>query len=228
MKGRRGCVVLAGGSSSRFHGLDKALLDLGNGRTLLEEVAARLEFLDEVVISTSSAERAHRYHRLTGLNAVVDEYQGILGGVLAGCRALDCREVLVVGVDMPFLKREVIDCEFAAMRGYQAVVPTHPNGFLEPLHSILSRTPALGPLEAICRSGVRRVSRLFETLNTYYMPVEAIRLIDPRLDCFTNVNDERSLGSVLARLAGGPPQARNSRSSSSGSARALTSSLERD
>lgn len=221
-------MVLAGGKSSRFNGIDKSLLDLGNGRTLVEEVAGRLEFLDETVISTSSDERADSYRRLTGLNAVVDEYPGILGGILSGCRALGAPEVLVVGVDMPLLKREVIECQFSAMQGYDAVVPRHPNGFIEPLHSTLDRASVLDPLKAICESGTRRVSELFDLVRTYYLPVEAIRPIDPGLDCFTNVNDEQMLGSILLKLKHSPPQARNSRSSSSGSARALTSSLERD
>lgn len=224
----RGGVILAGGGSSRFNGHDKSLLDLGNGRTLVQEVARRLQFLDEMVVSTSSEERAHRYHELTGLKAVVDEYPGIPGGILSGCRALNAPEVLVVGVDMPLLKKEVIECQFSAMQGYQAVVPRHPNGFIEPLHSTMDRVSVLGPLKTICEAGVLRVSRLFELVSTYYMPVEAIKSLDPDLDCFANVNDERTLRSILLKLEHSPPQARNSRSSSSRSARALTSSLERD
>lgn len=227
-KQSRGCVILAGGSSSRFNGLDKSLLDLGNGRTLVQEVAGRLKFLGETVISTSSDERADSYRRMTGLKAVVDDYPGILGGILSGCRVLRAAEVLVVGVDMPFLKREVIECQFSAMHGYDAVVPRYPNGYIEPLHSTLERASVMEPLRTICESRVRRVSRLFDLVRTYYMPVEVIRALDPGLDCFTNVNDERTLRSILPKLEHSPPQARNSRSSSSGSARALTSSLERD
>lgn len=63
----RGGIILAGGESRRFGGVDKALLDLGRGRTLMEEVSGRLAFLDELIISTSSRERADRYTELTGI-----------------------------------------------------------------------------------------------------------------------------------------------------------------
>ena len=224
----RGGIILAGGNSARFGGLDKTLVDLGNGKTLIEVVAGRLKFLDEVVVSTSSENRAEEYHRATGLETVVDSHPGILGGVLAGCRTLSTRTVFVAGADMPFLKENVIRCQFLVLEGFQAVVPVHPNGFIEPLHVTIERIPAICGLEKLCRAGVRRVSRLFDRLKTYYIPVEELTRLDPQLDCFTNINDEKTLRSIFRDVRPTLPPARNSRSSSSESARAFTSSLKRD
>ncbi len=210
----RGCVVLAGGSSRRFgEGMDKLLFQVGDGRTLIEVVVARLDFFDEIVISTSTPEKASRYRSMTGMKTVVDSSPGIPGGILSGCRALSTESIFVVGADMPMVKRRVVEQQFSAMEGYQAVVPLHTNGYIEPLHSTIKRQSSLSVLKAICASGERRARSLFENLQTCYLPVESLKALDPDLESFTNVNDERTFRSAFPEAPF--PPARNSRSSSS-------------
>jgi molybdopterin-guanine dinucleotide biosynthesis protein A len=192
----RGGIILAGGLSKRFGGVDKALLEVGGGRTLLEEVVNRLTFLDELVISTSNRERADRYTGLTGVRSCIDCSPGILGGILAGSREIRSDFVFVTAADMPLLRREVIDHEFSLADGYQAVVPRHPNGFIEPLHVVLERSSAVDVLTGICERHERKVSRLFDSLRTLYLPVEDIQSMDPELESFTNVNDRKKLREI--------------------------------
>jgi molybdopterin-guanine dinucleotide biosynthesis protein A len=192
----RGGIILAGGLSKRFGGVDKALLEVGDGRTLLEEVVNRLTFLDELVISTSNSERAARYSRLTGVRSCIDCTPGILGGILAGLSQIHSDFAFVTAADMPFLRREVVDHEFSLVDGYQAVVPRHPNGFIEPLHVVLERSSAEEALKGICERGERKVSRLFDSLRTLYLPVEELQDVDPELESFTNVNDLNKLREI--------------------------------
>lgn len=193
----RGGLILAGGESRRFGGRDKSLLRVTNGRSLLAEVAHRLGFLDELVVSTSSEERATVYSRITGSRAVVDRYPGILGGMLAGLESMSSGMVFVAAVDMPLLRRSVIERQFSMVAGHDAVVPHHPNGFLEPLHLVVTRDPAVSALNSLCSCGVRKVARLFDEIDTLYLPVESLRDLDPKLESFTNVNDQRTLARVL-------------------------------
>lgn len=175
------------------------MLRVGRGKTLIEEVVGRLGFLKEVVISTSDAERASKYSNITGLRAVVDSYPGILGGLLSGLRTLSAEEVFVAGVDMPLLRRTVILHQFGSLQGFEAVVPKHPNGFIEPLHAAIRRTPSVAVLERLRSSRIVRVSELFKALDTRYLPVSELRSLDPQLESFTNVNDEETLRRVLAK-----------------------------
>ncbi len=195
----RGGLVLAGGASRRFGGTDKALLRASNGRTLLAEVVFRLGFLDELVVSTSSQERATRYAKMAGTRTVIDGYPGILGGMLAGLEAMSSESVFVAGVDMPLLSRSVIERQFSMMADHDAVVPRHPNGFLEPLHLVVMRAPTVSALRRLCTYGERKVAKLFAELSTHYLPVESLRDIDPDLQSFTNVNDPRGLEILLDR-----------------------------
>jgi len=195
----RGGIILAGGKSRRFGGVDKALLDFGGGRTLLEEVVRSLEFLDELVISTSTVDRADRYSKLTGVHSCVDCAPGILGGILAGSRDIKSERVFITAADMPFLSSDVIELQFSLASEYQAVVPRHPNGFIEPLHVVVERVPAIGVLERICTRGERKVSRLFDSLRTRYVPVEEFAGLDPGLETFTNVNDLKRFKEITSR-----------------------------
>lgn len=222
-----GAIVLAGGDSMRFGPGDKALSSLGNGNALIQQVVSRLDFMEQVVICTRDRERGKLYSELTGKRTVKDEGKGILGGILAGCLSLRTSSVFLVGADMPLIDERIIDFQRRFMGNFQATVPRHPNGYLEPLHSVIRREPAIGWLNGVCRDRVVRVRRLFDGLRTRYLPVSRIKRFDSSLGCFTNINDRETLVSVREKLASFR-QARNSRSSSSESARAFTSSLERD
>jgi len=192
---------LAGGRSSRLGGRDKALTRLGRGRTLIEEVVGRLGFIEEIIVATSDEKRASIYGRVTGVKVVVDSYPGILGGILSGLRGLSAEEVFITGVDMPLLSKRIILRQFECLYGFEAVVPRHSNGFLEPLHSVVRRIPALGVLERLGSSEIVRVARLFKGMNTRYLPVSELRALDPQLESFTNVNDRETLERVLKRIS---------------------------
>jgi len=222
----RGAVVLAGGEARRFGGVDKLFLRTGKGKTLIQEVIGRLSFLDEVVVVTSSQERAEEIGSLTGLPCFLDSYPGILGGVSSGLQHLLSREVLVVGGDMPLINRSVVEFLFSFLESYEAAVPTHPNGFIEPLHGVLRRIRAS---EVLSTMGTRRrkVRCLYERLRTAWVPVSQRQRYDPELESFTNINDIETARTVFPASFTSPAAARNSRSSSSRSARALTSSLPR-
>ncbi|WP_160152618.1 molybdenum cofactor guanylyltransferase [Microbulbifer sp. ALW1] len=108
---KRACpVVLAGGQSSRM-GRDKALLELSNGRNLLEQakwlfedldVPAGLELMPTLVSGKrpgAIADRVPEAGPLGGLQAIAEHLQQW---------ALPCDALIVVPVDMPLLSRSLI------------------------------------------------------------------------------------------------------------------------
>ena len=65
---------------------------------------------------------------------------------------------------------------------------------------MVERAPAIGVLQGICEVGVRKVSRLYESLKTRYVPVEDLAQLDPDLESFTNVNDLDKLTEITSRV----------------------------
>ncbi len=183
----RGAVVLAGGEAKRFGGLDKMFLQIQEGITLIEAVVKRLDFVDEVVVATNNEEKAKRISLLLDVPCLIDSYPGILGGILSGLRHLSSEEVLVLGGDMPLVNSSVVNRLFSNLKEYEAAVPIHPNGFIEPLHGVLRRSRAIRVLPKM--GAFMRVRRLYEDLNTAWVPVSTLRELDPELLSFTNVND---------------------------------------
>ncbi len=106
-------VILAGGLSRRMGGGDKSLRLLGD-RTLLEHVIDRMrpQVADLVINANGDPARFARF----GLPVVADpvpDYAGPLAGVLAGLdwavdNHADCRFVVSVATDAPFLPRDLV------------------------------------------------------------------------------------------------------------------------
>ena len=61
---------------------------------------------------------------------------------------------------------------------------------------VLERSSAVDVLGGICDRCERKVSRLFDSLRTFYLPVEDLKDMDPELESFTNVNDLKKLREI--------------------------------
>ena len=87
----RSAIILVGGSSSRF-GEDKDVLKLDNKPLLNHVVDAVKGIVSEVIVVTSSKERANLYSKMVSFNVrfVIDicESRGPLVGALTGLRLL--------------------------------------------------------------------------------------------------------------------------------------------
>ncbi len=94
-------VILAGGRSQRFGGIDKTRLPLG-GRTLLQRAVDALAPLTETCLVVGGA---------TGHDdRVPDRYPGAgpLGGILTALDVVQTSHLLVVAADLPFLSGSLL------------------------------------------------------------------------------------------------------------------------
>jgi len=96
-------VVLAGGRSRRFGGVDKTRLPLG-GRTLLQRALDALTPLTQTRLVIGGATGTGRVPILP------DAYPGAgpLGGILTALEALDTSHALILAVDLPFIPGGVL------------------------------------------------------------------------------------------------------------------------
>ncbi len=110
-------VMLAGGSSRRM-GTDKALIEI-EGRHIAEIVASALrEATDGMVV----AGRPDGWLGLPGIPDLSEERRGPLAGLLAVAGANPDRQLLVVGVDQPWVRPQTL-ANIVRLTGDLPVVP---------------------------------------------------------------------------------------------------------
>jgi len=190
-------VVLAGGRSRRL-GSDKRVERVG-GRTLLRRA---VDVLGEVFESVMVVADAGSVLDVPAEVAVVrDRYPdcGPLAGIHAALSSCGSGRVFVAGCDMPFLNVSLIRHLFVRDPRRDAVVP-RAGGRTQCLHAVYSCGCATVS-ERLLLSGTRAVEHLVEALDVCYVDEEDLRLLDPELSSFFNVNTPADLAEAEKRAA---------------------------
>lgn len=188
----RSAIILAGGSSSRFSE-DKGVLLL-DGKPLLRHVVDAVKGLvDEVIVVTSSKERAEAYAKIVPQNVkfVVDvgESKGPLVGALTGFEAAEGEYSLLLPYDSPFVSREVLSLLLDCSAGKAAVVPRWTNTEIEPLHAVYHTKLALQAAKEVLAENKLDMCAMVERLRgVRYISTLVIEQLDPDLKTFFNVN----------------------------------------
>lgn len=101
-----GCVILAGGKSTRMGGENKALLKLGD-RTFLERIASELSDFEERLLSGGGQELAD----MIGFRSVPDQFPGCgpLGGIYSALSVCKSGALLVLPCDMPYFRKALAE-----------------------------------------------------------------------------------------------------------------------
>ena len=101
-----GCIILAGGKSSRM-GEDKALLEY-NGKHFIEKIAEELSFFDEKIIARGNNSALTEVMD-SSWQIVPDIYpeHGPMGGLHAALKKCESEAMFVVTCDMPLMTGEL-------------------------------------------------------------------------------------------------------------------------
>lgn len=178
--------VTAGGRSSRM-GKDKAWLELA-GRPMIEHVIAALQ---PVTTSVAIVANDLAYAKL-GFPVFADSQEGIgpLEAIRTTLRNSTGPRALLVGCDLPFVSSELFKFLLSIGGDYDAVVPINSDDKLEPLCAIYcART--LGVVDALIRSGERKVSSLFDRVPTRFVRFDEFQRLAGSGLFFSNVNTPR-------------------------------------
>ncbi len=157
---------------------------------------------DELIVAARDemqGERIRDVIRNKKVRLVFDTLKGVgpLAGILAGLKEASGSYALVIGCDMPFVNVRVVEFLFELVSmGYDAVVPRWENGMLEPLHAVYRREPM--------RVAITRATKKQDRVNVFdalsylkkveFLSIKRLKVIDPNLNTFTNINTPEQLG----------------------------------
>ena len=215
-----GGAILAGGLATRYGGANKAALDLGDGRTLLEHISGELSAagVGEVVVCVSA--EAARAARAGGLKAIPDRrpHLGPLAGIEAalayyaalsgeqtveprsGERTVEPRRdaTVLLACDMPGITAFEISTLIDTFRRRRAavVVAEMPDFSWQPLCSVV-HNGILADVRSALDAGQLGVQRLWRRLGAV-----GVRFADDRP--FFNVNTPRDMARWLEMRGQGP------------------------
>ncbi|HEV2250130.1 MAG TPA: molybdenum cofactor guanylyltransferase [Candidatus Limnocylindria bacterium] len=186
-------AIMAGGKSKRM-GQDKAWIEL-DGEPLITRVAGVLaEVADDVLIVANDP----TYERL-GLRVVHDRWPdgGALGGIATGVGAALHDTVLVAACDMPFLSADVWRLLLGHVGDADVVIPRI-GGEYETLHALYAKACVPQMARAIAENRLRVIS-FFDAVTVKAIEEPELRVVDPTLRAFTNVNTPEELAEALLR-----------------------------
>ena len=184
-------AIMAGGKSKRM-GQDKAWIEL-DGEPLIRRVANVLaQVADEVIIVANDPKYA-----TLGFRVVPDRFPdgGALGGIATGVSSATHDRVLVAACDMPFLSAEVWRVLLEHRYEADVVIPKI-GGEFETLHALYTKA-CVAPMERALAAGKLRVISFFDDVRVQAIEERELRVADPTLRSFTNVNTPEELATAL-------------------------------
>ena len=188
----RSAVVLVGGEARRANGQEKYFFTY-HGRTFIERLIDSLKgVVDEIILVARDPEQCKRFRAIPNIQCISDVRTGIgpIGGLHAGSLAAKGEFVFVSACDMPCINPAVIEYLFGRLEDYDAVIPCWNPDMLEPLHAVYRRTALLSYLE--CHDSLS-LRAMVKNLKSRYVPVDEVKIIDPDLLSFTNINKPEDL-----------------------------------
>ncbi|MDP2722983.1 MAG: molybdenum cofactor guanylyltransferase [Bacteroidales bacterium] len=182
-------IVLSGGKSRRM-GKEKGLCHF-RGKALITYAIDTLKPLCRTLI-ISANDKIDQYE-LLDYRVISDEIPdaGPIGGLYSCLRQSQSAINLVISCDTPFVTIEVYQELLKYSHDYQAVVPIHENGFIEPLTACYHLS-CISVVQQQLTAGNFKMMDLLEKLNTKYVRIESA-IEGSKASLFHNLNSPEDL-----------------------------------
>jgi molybdopterin-guanine dinucleotide biosynthesis protein A len=193
MREKASLILLAGGESKRM-GQPKHLLPTSRG-TVIDHLHERLSsiFSETLLVGRELS------HELPKLRTVEDLHpaRSPLVGIYSGLAAAQTDLCFVLACDMPFVRSRLVEELLSRAFDADVVVPIV-RGYYEPLCAVY-RKSAIPVIATALERNDLKVTKIYEYLRLCAVPEEEIRVLDPDLSSFINLNTPHELP-LLARL----------------------------
>jgi len=184
-------------------GRPKAALDFG-GVPMLTRIVSELKrlFAEIVVVAAPESEDSLQID-MPAIKVVRDEtaYQGPLDALRRGLDAVTNEIAFACSCDLPLLDSDVVAAIVAMLGEFDAAIPIIGEK-LQPLHAAYRKRCAIA-LAALAMRGERRLIAIADAVNTRRISERDLKVIDPQLRSFFNVNtlDDYQRALKIAGLA---------------------------
>jgi len=192
----RATLILAGGRGTRIRGQEKVLLTYQGETFLNRQIRILSPIVDEILISCRDEKQRDIMHDMVHLPCIVDKVdgRGPIQGIYAGLSEMKSDICFLVACDMPLLNQDMIVHLFERLEkdpSCVGIVPCWPNQDLEPLCAVYRKDVVLSYLKE--NKKIQRLHKLILGIRVCYIPVEDLRIYDPDLGFFENVNTHEDL-----------------------------------
>ena len=219
---KRAAIILAGGKAKRFQTThdkwqDKALAELNGKPLLVHAIKSIQDVVEEIVVVVNENEsRISQYHNVLQQYHVknarivtdikIKNLSGPLIAILTGLKFANADYCITVPCDVPMLSKKVAEYLFNEINGSYVAVPMWPNGRLETLLTVLERNTTLEIANVLCQLGRSHPDDIIRgSLKTLFVsPLGEIRVLDPELCSFVNINCQEDLSRLQPRQGQGP------------------------
>ncbi|MCY3572525.1 MAG: molybdenum cofactor guanylyltransferase [Chloroflexi bacterium] len=187
-------IILAGGFGRRL-GRDKATTEAG-GRPLLHWSAlAAAQVTNDIVVARRPDQQ---FPPLSGVDwrEIVDHRhdRGPLAGLEAALPEIEHDLAVAVACDMPFLKPDLLRAVAEACSDVAIAMPRI-DGVAQPLLAAY-RPSIVAQATGLLDEGDGRIRALLPLVEHRILDIEELRVHDPELESFTNVNQQEDLNAV--------------------------------
>lgn len=196
-------VILAGGCSSRFSGINKAFQRVG-ANTMLARIHDLFSMMfKEVILVVNEPALFLDIDALVVTD--IDPSQCALAGLHAGLFHASFDWSYVTACDVPFVSEKIIRYLFAQRRpGKQIIIPKTREG-LEPLSALYHKS-CMPRIETNLETKVFMIKKFFKSERVRQIPPQTLESLDPDLRFKFNVNTpddlETARGMVRAQSDG--------------------------
>ena len=212
-----GVAILSGGENKRFQQIgsirkNKALEVVDNKRMIEWVIEVAYQVSNSVTVVAREKEQEKLYSNLfsekyPNLHVIAD-MEGVghspLIGLATSARFIKKDRILVLPCDTPYIKIDVLKMLIEKAIHFDVVTPLWPDGKIEPLISVYKREhiqlcyPALLNLKRWRPSDFLRGS-----IKSYMINVENIKIFDPELISFYNINYLQDIDKLTSQLHDG-------------------------
>lgn len=190
MKYRCSGVILAGGENSRLSGRNKAFIEIKGERILDRICDIFKELFQEIVVVTKDP--LLYIQEDIKIAADVFPIRSSLTGIHAGLFYSTTPFVFFTACDTPFLKKEMVETILDHIeQGTDVIIPQTDEG-LEPLCAVYSKN-CLPIAERYLVQNKLKIVRVFQGVRVKKIPEKVLRLNDPDLISFFNINTPEDL-----------------------------------
>jgi molybdopterin-guanine dinucleotide biosynthesis protein A len=196
---KKGAVILCGGKSSRM-GRDKATLPFGSELMLQRIVRILGQVVDpaSMVIVAAAEQELPEFPSIVQVARDERPDRGPLEGLAAGLRSLPSNidAIYATSCDAPLLSPDFVTMMFDQLGDHSIAVPFD-GKFHHPLAAVY-RPRVLSAVLSLLDSNRLGLRWLFKEVSTKEVPVEQLRMVDPKLETLLNLNDPNDYEAALA------------------------------